>query len=143
MTEQTTPSGSLPTPVQVKTLICEDKPEDTVKWADQIGLRIAHKVATSQIRNIYGTVRQIEMNWRGDPEGSYRQAVLLRPKISYATARAPRDRDQGMKDLESVLVPALGAVTEAKDAPQRHEYFVRFVEFFEAILAYHKKHGGS
>jgi len=139
MSDQRPITGNLPSPAEVKRLIGQDQPEEFVRWADQIGQRIARQVTTSQIRNVFGTVRQIEMNWRGDPEGSYRQAVLLKPKLGYAAAR---ERGQGLKDLEAVLVPALDAMMEAKPE-QKHHCFNRFVEFFEAILAYHKKYGGN
>jgi len=139
MSDQRPVTGNLPSPAEVKRLIGQDQPEELVRWADQIGQRIARQVTTSQIRNVFGTVRQIEMNWRGDPDGSYRQAVLLKPKLGYAAAR---ERGQGLKDLEAVLVPALDAMMEAKPG-QKHDCFNRFVEFFEAILAYHKKYGGN
>lgn len=132
-------TGGLPTPSQVKELIANDKPDQLVSQAEQIGQRLARQITTSQIRNIFGTVRQIEMNWRGKPEDSYRQAVLLKPKIGYAAAR---ERGQGMKDLEAVLVPGLDAMMEGKKE-ERYDRFKRFVQFFEAILAYHKKYGGN
>jgi len=129
---------ALPAPAAVKAIIAEDKPEDLVKLAEQMGQRIARQVTTSQIRNVFGTVRQIEINWRNNPQASYRQTVLLRPKLSYAAAR---ERGQGIKDLEKVLSPAIEAIGEGT-VEQRDERFVRFVQFFEAILAYHKANGG-
>lgn len=140
MSDQRSATGNLPSPAEVKRLILNDQPEELVRWADQIGQRIARQVTTSQIRNIFGTVRQIEMNWNNEPERSYRQAVLLKPKLGYAAAR---ERGQGLKDLEAVLSPALDAIMEAKTKEQKHDCFKRFVEFFEAILAYHKKYGGN
>jgi CRISPR-associated protein Csm2 len=139
MSDQRPVTGNLPSPAEVKRLIGQDQPEELVRWADQIGQRIARQVTTSQIRNVFGTVRQIEMNWRGAPDDSYRQAVLLKPKLGYAAAR---ERGQGLKDLEAVLAPALDAMMEAK-REHKHDCFNRFVEFFEAILAYHKKYGGN
>lgn len=138
--------GSLPPEQEVRALIIDDKPEDLVRWADQMGQRIARQITTSQIRNIFGTVRQIEMNWRSKPDDkeasqkAYRQAVLLKPKIGYAAAR---ERGQGMKDLEAVLRPGLDAMMEGKTMDEKRERFMRFAEFFEAILAYHKKYGGN
>lgn len=138
--QQKPSTGSLPPEQEVRALIINDKPEDLVKWADQIGQRIARQITTSQIRNIFGTVRQIQMNWRSKPDDSYRQAVLLKPKIGYAAAR---ERGQGMKDLEAVLRPGLDAMMEGKTMDEKHNRFMRFVDFFEAILAYHKKYGGN
>lgn len=128
----------LPGAAAIKAIIAEDKPEDLVKLAEQVGQRIARQVTTNQIRNVFGTVRRIEMNWREKPQDSYRQTVLLRPKLSYAAAR---ERGQGIKDLEKVLGPAIEAIGEGT-VEQRKERFDRFVQFFEAILAYHKAFGG-
>ena len=138
--QQKPSTGNLPPEQEVRALVINDKPEDLVKWADQMGQRIARQITTSQIRNVFGTVRQIEMNWRSKPEDSYRQAVLLKPKIGYAAAR---ERGQGMKDLEAVLRPGLDAMMEGKTMDEKRERFMRFAEFFEAILAYHKKYGGN
>ncbi len=142
MNEQKPSTGSLPPEQEVRALVINDKPEDLVKWADQMGQRIARQITTSQIRNIFGTVRQIEMNWRSKPDDSksYRQAVLLKPKIGYAAAR---ERGQGMKDLEAVLRPGLDAMMEGKTMDEKRDRFMRFAEFCEAILAYHKKYGGN
>jgi CRISPR-associated protein Csm2 len=140
MNGQRPSTSSLPSEQEVRKLIINDEPEDLVKWADQTGQRIARQITTSQIRNIFGTVRQIEMNWRTDAAASYRQAVLLKPKLGYAAAR---ERGQGMKDLEAVLRPGLDAMMEGKTPEERHIRFKRFAEFFEAVLAYHKKYGGN
>ena len=39
--------------------------------------------------------------------------------------------------------PALDLVIAEKDAARQTRCFENFVEFFEAILAYHKAHGGN
>lgn len=100
-----------------------------VAMAEGLGPRLQQgRLTTSQIRNIYGTVKQMEM--RGfNPD----EFVLLKPKLAYAAARADT---QGAKDLKDVLTWAIDEVggDEAK--------FARFVDFFEAILAYHKAAGG-
>lgn len=100
-----------------------------VEAAEMLGPSL-HKgrLTTSQIRNIYGMVKQMEM--RGfDPN----EFVLLKPKLAYAAARADT---QGARQLKDVLTWAIDEVgnDEAK--------FARFVDFFEAILAYHKAAGG-
>lgn len=100
-----------------------------VQMAEGLGPRLQQgRLTTSQIRNIYGTVKQMEM--RGfNPD----EFVLLKPKLAYAAARADT---QGAKDLKDALTWAIDEVgsDEAK--------FARFVDFFEAILAYHKAAGG-
>ncbi|GIV63108.1 MAG: hypothetical protein KatS3mg045_0447 [Bellilinea sp.] len=68
-----------------------------------------------------------------------RRLILLKPKMEY---RARRERGQAVRALVDVLKPALDAVTKAP-VDKQDEYFNRFVEFFEAILAYHKAYGGN
>src|SRR5262249_39666550 len=55
-----------------------------VDAAEVLGPRLEHgKLTTSQIRNVYGLVKRMEM--RGfDPN----EFVLLKPKLAYAAARA-------------------------------------------------------
>lgn len=122
-----------------------------VATAQSVGNDLARQLTTSQIRNIFGEVRQIEMTWpenwsETEPEKqqraeqSYRRAVLLRPKLAYQ-ARAERGR--GVQELQRVLDPCLELVQNAGDFKERRLYFQRFVDFFEAILAYHKSAGGN
>jgi len=56
--------------------------------------------------------------------------------------RARKERGKAVEELVSVLRPALDLVTQASGNKQ-DENFQRFVEFFEAILAYHKAYGGN
>ncbi|MBW7886397.1 MAG: type III-A CRISPR-associated protein Csm2, partial [Caldilineaceae bacterium] len=100
-------------------------------------------LTTSQIRALFGEVRQIQAQWK---MGSQQQAQarrrlsLLKPKMAY---RAKRERKKAVEDLVAVLDPALNLVIGEKDADLQTAHFQRFVEFFEAILAYHKAYGGN
>lgn len=121
--------------------------ETLIRVADHVGkLLTEQRLTTNQIRNVYGTVRQIQMRWTDDPEKArqaYREAMLLRPKMAYFAEREKRAKgggSQGMETLQEVLEPALKLVA-SKGQPDRAR-FQRFVELFEAIVAYHKKHGG-
>lgn len=115
----------------------------TIRWADTLGKSLADsRLTTNQIRNFFGEVRQIQLSWDQEPEAAYRRAVLLIPKLGYHAKRARGRAQRGLEDLEQVLSPALEMVAEATEAAQRRTYFMNFVDFFEAILAYHKKHGG-
>lgn len=119
-----------------------------VEWADKVGQALAAKgLSTSQIRNVFGTVRQIQLRW--DKPGSdaeqqaFRDAVLLRPKLAYFAERGKGGErgTAGMEILQLVLDPALELVGEGNKP--RLDRFSRFAEFFEAIVAYHKRHGGK
>lgn len=118
-----------------------------VECAEKIGKGIS-KVKNSQLRGIFASARQIQTNWpsaagsQSEPNDTltqkandaYRQAVLLRPRISYAGSR------NALEGLDSILNEALKLVN-GKPEERRTRYF-RFVDFFEAIVAYHKLHGG-
>jgi CRISPR-associated protein Csm2 len=119
-----------------------------VQWADKVGKELAQqRLTSSQIRNVFGTVRQIQLRW--DKPGSatepqaFRDAILLQPKLAYFAEREKRAKGGtlGMDTLQRVLQPALVLVGEG--GQPRRERFERFAEFFEAIVAYHKKYGGN
>jgi len=121
-----------------------------VKEAEDLGKSLAQPpgrnsppLTTSQIRSIYGEVLRIKADWlesRDDEAGKKRKAraqralILLKPKMAY---RAKKEKGRGVEHLVAVLDPAVDLVKNDKDN------FRRFVEFFEAILAYHKAHGGN
>lgn len=145
-------SDSLPSRNDIEKIIVGGDVEALVTWADKIGKRLKDEnLSTSQLRNVFGTVRQIQLRWNkpgGESETqAFRDAVLLQPKLGYFAQREfERKRTEGMKILEGVLTPALELVRAGRvtpDANERFERFQRFADFFEAILAYHKKHGGK
>lgn len=105
-----------------------------VKWADGFGQEIGRKVTTSQIRNIFGSVKKLEMG--GDVD--LPQLLLLKPRIAYA-----RQRNRELAPLAEELTSAIDAVDAARDPADQQERFRRFCQGFEAILAYHRAHGGK
>lgn len=129
-----------PTDQDLKRIIQGVTPEDAkvlVQWARDLGYALKDKgLTTSQIRNIYGTVRQLEAQWpkgAASPEAA-RELILLKPKLAYQAARQPR---KGVEELADVLGRAIDQVGTNRD------HFGRFVDFFEAILAYHREAGGK
>ncbi len=135
-----TPVMTRPSDAELRTIITDvDGGETLVKWADSIGKYLASKevgLTTSQIRSLFGEVRQIEAEWSIESRRAHakRRLVLLKPKMAY---RARKEKGKAVSDLVDVLRPALDLVNGKDDN------FQRFVEFFEAILAYHKAYGGS
>ena len=104
-----------------------------VERAKRIGGELTSKEMTmSQIRALFGEVRQIEFQWRMDEESALRRLTLLKPKMAY---RAQRERS--IKPLVDELESALDIVISAADRDNRSQYFTHFVEYFEAILAYY------
>ena len=100
-----------------------------VEMAETLGPRLQQgRLTVSQIRNVYGMVKQMEM--RGFDANEF---VLLKPRLAYAAVRA---NTEGARELKDVLSWAIDEVD--KDESK----FARFVDFFEAILAYHRAAGG-
>ena len=62
--------------------------------------------------------------------------MLLKPKLAYVAARAPRGREASTEKLRDAL-------TQAIDQIDDYNKFKNFVDFFEATLAYHKAAGGQ
>ncbi len=132
-------------PGDLHTIITDpDGAETLVKWADTLGENLKKAgLTTSQIRALFGEVRQIQAQWDMGEESrqkARRRLVLLKPKMAY---RARKERGKAVQDLVDVLRPALDEVISEKDTAKQDNHFRRFVEFFEAILAYHKAYGGD
>ena len=121
----------------LKAIIVTGDPKKLVEAAESVGKQLARQLSTNQIRAIFGEVRQIEAEWPLDSEKARRKLILLKPKMAY---RARKESGQGVKELVDILDPAVDIVTEKEGEEDRR--FKRFVEFFEAILAYHKAYGG-
>lgn len=101
-----------------------------VQTAEVLGKHLKNgNLTTSQIRNIYGMVKRMELQ-----EFNPHEFALLKPKLAYAAKRA---RARGAEDLKQVLS---WAIDEVGTDSQK---FLRFVDFFEAILAYHVAEGGK
>ena len=98
-----------------------------MKAAEQLGKKLARNLKTAQIRKVYSTVKKIQMNQTFNRN----ELVLLKPRLAYAAAR---NRD--VEDLRDALTQAIDKVKTVED-------FKNFVDFFEAILAYHRAFGGD
>ena len=72
---------------------------------------------------------------------TYRELLLIKPKLAYQYGRATNSggdrKKDGMELLKETLSLAIDQVERDRDR------FKRFVEFFEAILAYHRCRGGK
>lgn len=121
----------------LKEILDGKNPSKMVSKAEEIAkktLESKPQLTTSQIRNIYGTVKKLEMV--GDREDVLPKLILLKPKLAYAFGR--NDKVQGLRILKDVLSDAIDLVAEKKDVR-----FQNFCRFFEAILAYHRAEGGK
>lgn len=132
---------------ELQAIIKDGDAEKTVEVAKSLGDALAnrYRLSTNQIRNIFGTVRRIEMSWPdkkdedldADEAQMARQArrelQLLKPKMAY---QAQRERGRGVEALVEILTDAIDMIEGDRTR------FQNFVDFFEATLAYHKAKGG-
>ncbi len=130
----------------LRRIIVEGDGQTLVASANEIGAKLGRNLTTNQIRAIFGTVRQIEMNWSETASANkqrqaQRQLVLLKPKMVYRASREGH-RGRGLQALADTLSQAIDLVTDADGQTDARVRFGYFVDFFEAILAYHKVAGG-
>jgi CRISPR-associated protein Csm2 len=128
--------------MSIQTIITQDQTgQELVQFAERTAERLVKDGLTrSQIRNIFTEVRKIEALWEIDPDRAVRRLTMLKPKLDYQSAR-----QRHVKGLQDVLSEAIDYVTQAEDTRENKERtrrFQRFMELFEAILAYHRAKGG-
>lgn len=125
----------IPKPNEIKEMIMKDEPEKIPEYAEKIAQFLVsgndkEKLSKNQIRNFYTEVKQIEGSIKankGDFSKDKRRFMLLKPRLEYHASK-----DKGVDKLKGFLMPAIECVKE----DQSKFYF--FVDFFEAILAYHQ-----
>jgi CRISPR-associated protein Csm2 len=111
-----------------------------VEWSEHLGEFLARRgLTTSQIRKVFGEVRRLWMEaQKGWTDVLTRKVHLLIPKLEYAARK-----EVAVKALRVVLVRSIREVLEGENHDEIRKRFERFVEFFEAILAYHYAFGGK
>lgn len=120
-------------------IIAEGNAEVLVNQAKSFGEAMeAEGLTKSQIRGVFGTVRQIQAAWdKTDSQQNLRKVLLLKPRLAYQGAREAK-----AKPLADVLSNAIDQVAAGEDADTQAKRFTHFVDLFEAILAYHTAAGG-
>lgn len=97
-----------------------------VDRARQAAQKLRDEASRTQLRRLYGEVKRIEMLWQGGKEDEAgRRLLLLKPRLYYQAARQSK-----LKALRQTIEPVIDAVGGDR------RRFQRFVEFFEAIVAY-------
>ena len=111
---------------------------ELVNFARQTAQQLVkNNLTRAQIRNIFTEVRKIETLWDAKPVEALRRLNMLKPKLDYQTARS-----EPVKLLKDVLSASIDEVYKATDQTERNRRFRRFMDLFEAILAYHRSEGG-
>jgi CRISPR-associated protein Csm2 len=127
--------------ISITTIMAEDPTGSGMVEFAKIKASLWKDLKRTQIRGIFSEAREIEANWKDDaPEKGMRRLNLLKAKLAYQQAR--HDKSEGMRGLVDTLTKAIDEVGKSSGA-QQSERFHRFMELFEAILAYHRAYGGS
>ncbi|NSW52342.1 MAG: type III-A CRISPR-associated protein Csm2 [Anaerolineae bacterium] len=120
-------------------MMADESGKELVQFAEQTADKLVKdNLRATQIRNIFTEVRQIGALWKQDNARAMRRLQMLKPKMAYQTAR---QRQVG--GLRDVLSDAIDEVEKRPAGPEREAAFQRFLDLFEAILAYHKALGGK
>lgn len=122
-----------------KVMVNDASGAELVTFARQTAITLVkNNLTRSQIRGIFTEVRKIDTMWEGPRQGdAMRRLNMLKPKLDYQTARS-----ESVKVLRDVLTTAIDEVNKATEEKERSTRFHRFMELFEAILAYHRAEGG-
>lgn len=125
---------------QISTIMTQDPSgAQLVSFAQSTAeMLVKNNLTRAQIRNIFTEVRKIEALWNSKPEEALRRLNMLKPKLYYQEAR-----NASVKPLREVLSPAIDVVENASTQEERNIRFERFMDLFEAILAYHRVYGGK
>lgn len=129
---------------EIKTIITKHDIEGAkklVEFSDDFAKHLVEvkKLETTQIRNVYGSMKKLEMTgWNSQ---TAQRLLLLKPRLAYAAGRKDT-----VKDLQQVISKAIDFIFDDeinKDEKMKEQAFQRFCQFFEAIVAYHKCYGGK
>lgn len=112
--------------------------ESAVTYAEELGKKLVdERFTTSQIRNFYGELKRIQLNGIAKLKPSFH---LLHPKLAYAAKRAEKTGGKGANTFKIEILKAHKAVGIDNEGFEKR--FGNFCDLCEAILAFHKAHGG-
>lgn len=128
---------------KIKIWIVKGIDKVAVDYAEKFGEDLAilkegrrdESLSTSQIRNIFGSVKKMEM--KGFNEADF---LLLKPKLAYAAKRA---KTKGAEKFEKVFSSGIDTVVSGETLEEKAKRFSMFCKFFEAVLSYHRAKGGK
>lgn len=125
--------------------IQEQIDEEAVQWADSFGKFLTsfegdtEPLTTSQIRKFYGELKRIQ----ADPAKYQADIPMLKAKLAYAVGRDVKNRNplkykSKIKEFYTELAKGIDDVRK-----NNKNDFINFVKIVEAVVAYHKYHGGK
>lgn len=110
---------------------------DLVSRADGVGRELSQKMTTSKIRNFLDEVNRIHAEVKGN-EASFdsSRVTMLKPQLAYAAGRERGDERRILTEFAELYFSAISKVKDGGD-------FKKFMDFTQAVVAYHRFHGGS
>lgn len=110
----------------------------SIEFANEYGKSLyENKLTNSQIRIVFGELRRIQMIGYTDSKTDF---LLLKPKMAYA---AKRHKDKGTGVLSFYEFFSVCYIAVISSIEEGEQYFKNFMQLTEAVLAYHKFHGGK
>jgi CRISPR-associated protein Csm2 len=103
-----------------------------------LGKQLAEKrLTTSQIRQVFTKLKAIEA--KGYHHDQKIEFMMLKPFLAYAAGRQNND---GLREFKERMTCGIETVIGG-DIAGEAQRFKNFCKLFEAVLAYHKAHGGN
>lgn len=110
--------------------------QDTSLFMEFFGGYLAlSNLTTSQIRNVFGEVKRMEMQ----QEFPNDKLLMLKARLAYNTKR---NATEGSKAFQEKIEVAIDEIFGDSNIEEKQRRFEKFTLFFEAILAYHRAYGG-
>lgn len=110
--------------------------KETIAYSEGMGKLLTDEgLTTSQIRNVFGEMRKIQTRGFDNEIANF---LLLRPKLAYAVGRM---RGKGLQAFYELFKTAYDAVDTNSTTAKAQ--FDNLLQLMEAVLAYHKFHGGK
>ncbi len=122
---------------KIKTWVGNEINKETISFADAFGKFIAeNELTTSQIRIAFGELRKIQMNGFNQEKTSF---LMLKAKLAYAVKRHNKP---GLTEFYNLFSKTYDEV-DTNNVVSGSKQFDNLLQIIEAVLAYHKYHGGK
>jgi len=109
-------------------------PRRKVKTKDQ-------QLTTSQIRAVFTKLKEIDAKPGNFEDTKKAELLMMKPLVAYAAGRHDKKGIEVFKNY--IINPGIDKIFEATQPDEMNKRFKNFVKLLEAVLAYHKAHGGN
>lgn len=125
-------------------------PDEAIDWAQDFGNLLANRdlkvkeavMTTSQLRKFFDALKTLKIKLQTN-EGvpNFSGLFLLRAKLAYATARA-KEKNNNFDTRMNWFYEMFSEVMR-NSVVKTKKHFNNFIDLLEAVVAYHKYHGGK